>query len=64
MILTRIVSGEMNSFELLSQKLFKKIQILLWQDSVTDEVLMAMSHEGKICPAILAWRELLKKSAA
>lgn len=59
MILTRVVSNDEWSDVLLTQKALRTLQVLLWRDAGTDEVLKALSHEGKICPVIMQWRKLL-----
>ena len=62
MVLVRLVSSEHESEELLTLKALRQLQILNWQDPQIDEILKALSHEGKICPVIQAWREKVPAS--
>ncbi|HEX7675479.1 MAG TPA: hypothetical protein VF412_14985 [Bdellovibrio sp.] len=58
MTLTRIVSQDEWSQLTVTTQMLKKIQVVLWQDPGTNEILKAFSHEGKVCPVIDIWRKM------
>lgn len=61
MILTRIVSQDEYSHLQVTTALLKKLQVLVWQDPNTNDILKAFSHEGKVCPVIDACRKILTR---
>jgi len=63
MVLVRVVSNDRDSEDLITLKSLRRLQILDWQDPTLDDILRSLSHEGKICPVIMSWRESHLKSA-
>lgn len=59
MVLTRVVSQDEWNAVLTNPKALLKLRVLFWRDPMIEEALKAMSHEGKICPVILACRKIL-----
>lgn len=59
MVLTRVVSQDKWNDVLTDPKTLMRLRVLFWRDPAIEEALKAMSHEGKICPVILACRKIL-----
>lgn len=58
MSFTRIVSQDHWDGAGISSEVLQRVKVLLWRDPSTEETLKALSHERKICPLIVLWRQM------